>query len=342
MLIRKVWWKMKEKILFKILVLTGLCFSLTLMSCPDGDSETPIDYSIAEAQLHKDYSTYTIGNIAWSTQRNYQVAKFSIMSKPITAWYELSGRLAIREMDCEDLGTTVPAIIKAAFDATPYSNTSLWVIEEIELEHNYKATGVESYYEMELQNLTNSNLEAKLFFDGITGVLLYSKEDFDDDDDDDDIDDTFVINDQLKAAVEAAVPGAQIIDAEVDDNLIEVGAIVTVNGIKQEIELNFSMNYMLVSKEIETEYVYSALPANFAIIKTWLTNHPSTAPIPPANTQVEITEGNQVEDDNNVGRYYYELEIDEYTSGANEYEFEFYLSEEFNIIAVILNDSKQP
>lgn len=330
---------MQKTILFKSLFFAVLCVSFTFISCPDGDSEPPIDYSIAEAQLHKDYSAYTIGPVTWATQRGYQIASFSITSKSITAWYARSGNTATREMDSEDLGTTVPAIIKAAFDATPYSNTTLWTIEEIELEHNYNANPVASYYEMELQNLTNSNLEAELFFDGTTGILLYSKEDLDNDDDSDD---AFVINNQLKAAVELVFPGAQIIDAEVDDNLIEVEAIVTVNGIKKEIELTFSMNYVLVSKEIETEYLYSTLPEYFNVIKTWFTNNPSIAPAPPANAKVEITEGYQVEYDYNIGDYHYEIEIDDYTSAGIEHELEFYLDMYLNIIAVIVNDVKQP
>lgn len=336
---------MQKTILFKILLLASACFSLIMVSCPNGDSEAPIDYSIAETQLRKDYSTYTIGSIAWSTKRGYQIGNFAVtqnaqnQTQSITAWYARSGSVASREMDSEDFGTTVPAIIKAAFDTSPYSNMTLWVIEEIELDHNYTATSIESYYEMELQSRTNINLEAELFFDGKTGVLLYSKEDLDNDDDNDD---AFVINDQLKAAVEAVVPGAQIINAEVDDNLIEVEVIVTVTGIVEEIELNFSMNYILVSKEIETGYLYSNLPTKFDVIKTWFTEHASVAPIPSPNTNVEITEGYQVEDDYNIGSHYYELEIDEYNSGANEYEFEFYLNEDFNILAVILNDVKQP
>lgn len=114
---------MKKATLFKNLIIAILCFSLILVSCDDGSSNTDntdIDYTVAEAELRSDYSTkYNIGAITWSTQRGYQIGKFtatqrSQSSASITAWYSVSGASATREMDSEDLGTTVPASIETA------------------------------------------------------------------------------------------------------------------------------------------------------------------------------------------------------------------------------------
>lgn len=299
-------------------------------------------YIVAEVQLRKDYSAYTIGQVTWSTQRDYQIGSFAIVSNSsgatqlVTAWYAVQGEVATREMDSMGLGVIVPDIIKVAFEATAYSNAKLWRIDEIELEHNYNSNAIESYYEMELENIINDELEAQLFFSTETGELLYSKEEIDDDEDSDD--DKFVVNEQLKKAVEAEFPGAKIIDAEVENNLIEVEAIVTENDVIKEVELKFTMAYVLVSKEIETTVLYNQLPAEFGIVKTWFANNPIAAPVPSANTKVEITEGEQTENDYNIGVYYYGIEIDDYISGGVEYEVEFYLSKEQQIIKVIVND----
>lgn len=339
---------MKKITLFKSLILASLCFSLILVSCDDGSSNTDntdIDYTVAEGKLRSDYNQYNIGAINWSTQRGYQIGKFnatpiqrSQSSTSITAWYSVSGETATRKMDSEDLGTTVPASIQEAFTATKYSNNTLWKIDEIELEHNYDTNPSTSYYEMELDGIgVNSNLEAELYFSTEpTGTLLYSKEKLDDDDDSDD--DKFVITSQLKAAVEEVASGATILAAEVDDNMIEVEAIITTVSPPKEIELKFTMAYVLVSSETETEYTYNTLPPDFDVVKNWFVANPST-PAPPTNTEVEITEGNQTETDHSIGSYYYEVEIDDY--GVPEYEVEFYLSKSKDIIAVIVDDIKQ-
>lgn len=336
---------MKE---IKLLVLSiGALFLVAMVSCSD-DSETNSNsgYVVAEAQLMRDYSRYNIGGITWSTQRGYQIAAFSATQKSgaqaqtMTAWYSVAGTTASLEMDSKDLGTAVPDKIRVAFEATKYGGVdkALWVIDEIELEHNYNNNAIESYYEMELESVGIANLEAELFFSYETGELLYSKEELDNDDSDDD---KYVITAELKTAVEKYFPDAIIIDAEIDDNLIEVDAVITVGGVKKEIELEFTMGYELVSSEIETEFLYSQLPAKFNVVKEWFAANSSVAPVPPANTEVEITEGEQTEDDYNIGEYYYEVEIDDYDSGAIEYEVEFYLNKELEIIAVVVNDEKQ-
>lgn len=332
--------------LAKLLGLFVGAFSLlTLTSCSnDSDDDTEMSYVVSEAQLLSDYSAYNIGEISWSTERTYQIGTFSATAKSrsqsqtITAWYKVSGGKAKREMDSQDLGATIPSEIEEAFNATKYSNRDLWIVEEVELEHNYNDNGVGSYYEVELQSVSNANLEAELFFDKSTGELLYSKEELDSDGDDD----RFVINDQLKAAVEAAVPGATIIDAEIEDNIIEVEAIITSEGVTKEIELEFSMSYELLSSEEESEFLYSALPAKFDLIKSWFAENSTIAPMPNTNTVVEITAGVQFEDDYSIGDYFYEVEIDDYRNGGVEYEVEFFLDKDMGIIAVIVNDVKQP
>lgn len=326
----------------------GVLFSLALVSCSNDDTDKPDtddNYSVAEMQLRKDYKDYAIGEISWDTERGFQIGTFVATpkarsnSQSVTAWYEVIGNSATREMDSKDLGTAIPEKIQAAFNATKYSNAALWRIDEVELEHDYTGNGIVSYYEIELESIgLTPKIEVKLAFD-MDGTLIYTKEELDDDDDDQDIDDDkYIVTAGLKAAVEKKFPGAIIIDAEVDNNIIEVDAIITEDGIRKEIELEFTMKYEFISGETEAKYTYATLPAKFDIIKTWFTNNSS--PIPTPNTQVEITEGKQTEDDYDIGVYYYEVEIDEYDSNGEEYEVEFYLGEDRTIIAVIVNDRK--
>lgn len=183
---------------------------------------------------------------------------------------------------------------------------------------------------MELDNVRNSKLEAELFFSTANpGVLLYSKEELDDDNDSDD--DKFVINEELRRAVTNVASGATIIDAEIDDNQIEVDAITT-DIPPKEIELKFTMDYDWVSTE--TKYTYSTLPSNFDVVKNWFSGKPTLAPT--TDPKVEIIEWAQPQTKPNIGTYYYEVEIDDYTVVTTEYEVEFYLDNNHNIIDVIV------
>ena len=322
-----------------------------------GESATE-NYAAAEAQLRKDYSNYTIdGDVMWQTERDYQVATFAYSkvkssASTITAWYSVDEDKATREMDNEVLGSTLPEIIRSAFEATAYSDANIWKIDDIEVEHNYNNNGISKHYEVDLENIANPNHEAELTFNE-KGELIYTKEDIEtdgtdddnDDDDNDDNDDRFVINAELKAAVEKAVPGAIIIDAELDDDgkIIEVDAILGTEDNNKEIELEFTLDYVLLSNEIESETTYGALAKEFSAISAWFAANAAIVPAPLANTEVEITEGEQTEDDNNIGTYHYEVKIDDYESSdeEEEYEVEFYLNSSREIIAVIVNDEKK-
>ena len=331
---------------FKSAIFACLISLPALISCDKNDSNTDTEYSVAEAKLKLDYKNYDIKNITWSTQRSFQMATFDAITKAegasITVWYEVNGATATREMDSEDLGTTVPTIIQEAFKATKYSNSALWTIEEIELEKSYNSNSIDSYYEVDLVNVADKTVSAELFFNATTGALLTQKEEVDNDDDKDtDTNNKFVVTAELKAAVEKAVPGAVIIDADVDDNIIEVDAVVTVDTVTKEVELEFTMEYKLVSNEIETKYAYQDLPRTFMAVKVWF-NNTYSLPNPQPTTQLEITEGEQSEEDFNIGNYYYGIECDEYTHANIKYEVEFLLNKDFKIIAVIVNDVKQP
>ena len=329
----------------KSLILACLISLPALISCDKKDSNKDTGYSVAEAKLRLDYKNYDIKNITWSTQRSFQMATFSAITKSagtsIAVWYEVNGATATREMDSEDLGTTAPAIIQEAFKATKYSNSALWTIKEIELEKSYNSNSMDSYYEVDLVNVADKTVSAELFFNATTGALLTQKEEVDNNDDNDtDTNNKFVVTAELKAAVEKAVPGAVIIDAEVDDNIIEVDAIITVDTVTKEVELEFTMEYKFVSSEIETKYEYGELPATFKAVKSWFDDAFSLTP--PPTTQLEITEGEQSEEDFNVGNYYYGVEFDDLRGIDTEYEIEFFLNKDFEIIAVIVNDVKQP
>lgn len=317
----------------KLIALTlGVFFTF---SCDKNDNN---EYSVAEKQLRLDYPNYSLSNIKWTKEYSYDVARFSTQTKAatsnmLTAWYKVSGDKASRQMDIEDLGNTIPETILSAFNATVYSNTQLWTIDEVELENRYNGNGIEKVYEVELDSKTIVNLEAELYFDAKTGELLFSKEDMDEDSND--TEDKFVVNQELIDAVQRLYTGAQIVDAEIDNNQIEVEAIVTIDNVKKEIELLFDMNYNLIESEIEYDTTYGSLNNDFSSVTAWFTDPINSFPSPPAATKVEITQGNLVEDDLTPNfNYKYGVDI-EYQIGQTEYEVMFYLDAKFMILKVV-------
>ena len=110
-------------------------------------------------------------------------------------------------LDSEDLGTIIPTKIKVAFGATKYSNASVWNIVKVELGHNYSNNGIESFYEVELENIKNPTHEVELLFSSKTGQVLYSQEKQENNNNNKG-NDEFMVNAELKTAI----PNAGIIE----------------------------------------------------------------------------------------------------------------------------------
>lgn len=308
-----------------------------LMSCTDntdGSSDDKNKQEIAAEQLKKEYSDYTISNLTWKVSGDYQVANFiGVKTKSegtaITVWYKVELDEATRQMDIEQLGQTVPDIISDAFNKTPYAVSANWTIEEIELETNFNGNSLEKVYEMELVSTSNSQLEAELYFNAETGALLYSIESLDDDDDDND-DIPLVVSPELKAAVMAVYSNATIIDAEEDDNFIEVKIILSGNTDIFDVELVFTMQNEYMYEEYET--TYEKLDAKkFAAVKTWFTNNSATQPTPPAIAEVEVSEAAEGKFITNNIKSIVEVE---YEVAGEEYEIEFFLDAQNAIIGI--------
>lgn len=305
--------------------------ALTLISCSKDTETEDSNYSVAENQLKLDYSQYNLTGISWRSVLGYQVANFKFTTKAngtnANAWYLVNNNIAKREKSTASIGVTVPETIKAAFEASKYSNALLWRIDEIELENNYNGNAVESIYEVELESVINTNIEAEMYFDAKTGVLLYSREYLDDDDDNDD-DNSIVIDDKLVQAVRAIYPDAVIIDAEIDDNMIEVAVTIIEGGIPKEVEMLFTMDYKYKGGEIEYEVTYGKLSEKFKSVKDWFANTANGVPVPNDDIIVEIEEG--VGSENGI-TYMYQVEV-EYTINGTEYNVELFLDAEYVIV----------
>lgn len=311
----------------KNFVLTLFVFSLFMVSCQE-ETCTECPKKIAQAQLLEDYSDYEVSNITWNQQREYYVASFTLTEKTVKstegiqarAWYDVNGNSAKRVRDSKSV-SEVPEIIKAAFEATPYSNPELWKIEEIELDEDFLGNTFRLYYEMDLKSVTDPTLEAELIFDAKTGELLYSKEEKDKDYDDD----KFIVDESLKAAVEKLYPGAVIISAEYEDGYIEVDALWTKDGKRVELELYFTLKYEFVGESSEQKYTYAEMPAEFATVKAWFQAN-TQYPEPPATTPVEI------EKDIEKGAVIYEVDFEEYAVNGKVYEASFTLDKDYKVI----------
>lgn len=318
----------------RFLIIASFFFALlssqTLVSC-EGENNYPEDsFKIAEAQLYKDYADYSISKLSWNSNGEYSIASFSFVSKDgvtksnegtsATVWYSVENNSARRIKDSKHL-IELPDIIKPAFNSTVYSNSSLWRIDEIELDEDFLGYSYKIVYEVELQSLTNDKLEAELIFDANTGALLFSKEELDRDDDRDD----FIVNESLREAVASIYPTAVILEAELEDGMIEVEAILDNQGVKTELTLYFSMEYKFISEEKEEQYTYGTMPENYLSIKQWYSSN-SRFPEPPAATIVKI------ESEQERGVLVYEVELDDYFVNGIKYEAEFILNKDYKII----------
>lgn len=320
----------------KTLLLLALFFGMVVFTActKDDDDSNQAQYDIAEVQLRQDYSGYTIvGSIKWSVSEKYKVANFKATKNaratseiPFTVWYDVVGEAATREMDVAKVGQTIPTIIQDEFNKTPYAVSANWTIEEIELESNYNDNALEHVYEVELVSTSNPLLEAEVYFNATTGIYLYAVEALGDDEDDI----PFVVSSELKAAVVAIYPAATIIDAEEEDNLIEVKVFISGNTDIKDVELVFTKDNVFMHEEYET--TYAKLDATkFAAVKTWFTTNVATNPID-ATTEVEVIEaatGETVTDDGVTFTSSVEVE---YEVGSVEYEIEFFLNAQNDII----------
>ena len=319
---------MKKKLKSAMLV-AAMSVPLLFVSCEEnnngGNNENVS--KILQEQLLEDYSQYALTDITWKKQQGYDVASFaaSTKSSPMTmnAWYQIQENKPERLMDSKNLGANIPEIIKPAFDATVYSNTALWTVEEVELEQDFVGNTAVSTYEVELQSVENPNLEAELIFDSTSGELLFTTEDLDEDDNDDN--ESFFVNEELKIAVLAKYPTATIINAEFEDNIIEVNLIVEINKVRTEIEMFFSPTYDYIGEEFETNYTYATMPSEFStVVGGWYAAHPKYPA--PVGTDIVV-----ISTEFTVGLYFYDVEI-EYVSNNVKYEAEFALNDDYVII----------
>ncbi len=303
--------------------------SAAFVSCDSNNDEptNPTKETILVEQLEKDYGT-AISNLSWSSRSGFEIASFTLATKAdddqIEAWYKYDDDAAERYMESRDLGTDIPSVIKTAFEATPYSDAAVWKIDEVELEEDFNESNAGATYEVELENIADSNLEATLVFDATTGALLFSKEEIDGDDDDDT---KIPVTAEIKAAVEAAYPGAIIVDVEYDDNEYEVDAVIKSADGNREIELELNSNFEIINAEVEQEYTYATLPTEIqgAIAAFNDADANDDYVTIPNDTKVEVEE----KIDNNVKVY--EVEVDEFMVGTTEYEMSYTIDSEYKI-----------
>ncbi|MGL4229372.1 MAG: hypothetical protein ACRCR3_12135, partial [Tannerellaceae bacterium] len=227
---------------------------------------------------------------------------------------------ANRVLDNKDFGRTIPEIIQAAFAETIYSNATLWKVDDVDLETRFTGSTLEIVYIVELESLTSKDLEAKLIFD-TEGHLIFSREY----QDTDDKNDKYIVSDRLIDAVHVLYPDAKIVDAEYDDNKIEVDAIIVDEHHNIiEIELVFDKDYKLISQKSEHEYTFETLPIEFKdALNDWFL-HNTDKPHPTNFTRIEVEE--------KVGKfmgkdYAFKVEFE-----LGNFEFTFYMDDHYVIV----------
>ncbi len=323
-------------------------------SCGDDnkieETTTPTGYEVAERALIANYPDAT--NISWSTQSDYQVAKFkSSVTKSddtnYTVWYEVDGDDANEVKSNQNLNgelSKLPTSVQNSFDETVYADATLWTIEEIEKDIDSRDdddnTEKVVIYEIELDGIAaNEGMEAELKFDA-DGKLIFKKEELDDDNDDDD-NDKLVINQAMQESVEEFMIKMEftddksdilIIDAELDDNKIEVDVvIISKDDSELELELN-ATTYEVIGYEYETEMetTYREMPSELknTIIAYYETYH---ADLELPNDEAEVKLKGEASNDEEI-----KVEVDiEYTINGVEYEASFELIQRNGVYSVI-------
>ena len=330
-----------------------LALTATLSSC-DKESKTKEPSNAATEALSKLYPNAR--NIQWSEKLGYQVAKFSnkLLTKAedilydTEVWFNVEDDVATITMENQDIDIDLkqlPDVVLAAFEKTKYSDTKLWVVDEVEIEIEHDGTNKTTIYEIDLNSASGitPEMEAVLYYDK-DGNLLFSSEKEDKDDDKDD--DTIAISTKLKSKVEEILApslktgeSVKIISAELDDNIIEVDAIIlsSTGDIIKEISVDLnSTTYDLVEFESEVNTTWAKLDTKFKDVITAWYDDPSknihSAPKPSDTTPIEV----EVEKESNKEEVSVEFSYDNW-----EAEFKLVLSNNTYIIteAEIENDN---
>ena len=330
-----------------LLVMLGMVFAL--VSCADdkgtgtgtGDGGSSANRAIVEAQVREDFgSSATIGAFEMTEKRGYQVATFTLTfarstTTKTTAWYKIADAKATLTKDVMALGVTMPADLDTVFKATPkYSEATLWTVTEVEKDTQHTNNNSITVYEVELVNKANPKLEAELYYNTVAPIkLLYSKETLDADDNEDKV----VVDDALTTAVKTVYPAPatiQIIDAEMEDNNVEVEALITSNTPATEIEIVFTVSgttYTVVSQEVETTLDRVAPAKLKEAIDLWVTANTAVAlegTDVPANAETSVKETKTGTAEAPIITYEVEIEYSVTTPAPKDYEIELTISYE--------------
>ena len=330
-----------------LLVMLGMMFAL--VSCADdkgtgtgtGDGGSSANRAIVEAQVREDFgSSATIGAFEMTEKRGYQVATFTLTfarstTTKTTAWYKIADAKATLTKDVMALGVTMPADLDTVFKATPkYSEATLWTVTEVEKDTQHTNNNSITVYEVELVNKANPKLEAELYYNTVAPIkLLYSKETLDADDNEDKV----VVDDALTTAVKTVYPAPatiQIIDAEMEDNNVEVEALITSNTPATEIEIVFTVSgttYTVVSQEVETTLDRVAPAKLKEAIDLWVTANKAVAlegTDVPANAETSVKETKTGTAEAPIITYEVEIEYSVTTPAPKDYEIELTISYE--------------
>ena len=347
-----------------LLVMLGMVFAL--VSCADdkgtgtgtGDGGSSANRAIVEAQVREDFgSSATIGAFEMTEKRGYQVATFTLTfarstTTKTTAWYKIADAKATLTKDVMALGVTMPADLDTVFKATPkYSEATLWTVTEVEKDTQHTNNNSITVYEVELVNKANPKLEAELYYNTVAPIkLLYSKETLDADDNEDKV----VVDDALTTAVKTVYPAPatiQIIDAEMEDNNVEVEALITSNTPATEIEIVFTVSgttYTVVSQEVETTLDRVAPAKLKEAIDLWVTANKAVAlegTDVPANAETSVKETKTGTAEAPIITYEVEIEYSVTTPAPKDYEIELTISYEataYTVKTAKVNDVDVP
>lgn len=202
-----------------------------LSSCEKENKNKGFEPSAAlEQAFQEDFPTAT--EVAWVRYDVYAVASFKIPAKAeetkMTAWYTntSSPELVQQQENIKGLDF-LPEAVRNAFYASPYNQSDVWRVDEVEIHYRHYA-GNQKTYKIELDAIQAGKPDVDLFYDE-TGALLKEEFDYDDDNgrewDDDDMPIDPSAYKQYVDFLQTRYPGYKIDDIE-RKNTKEYGILI--------------------------------------------------------------------------------------------------------------------
>lgn len=223
-------------------LMLALSAAWILQSCDNDDDESIVVPTELKSAFSSKYPNAS--NVRWENKAGYYVADF-YDGYEASAWFSTDYKWYMTETDIPY--SALPAEVKAAFEASEYTNANGWKVDDVD---KLERQGFETVYVIEVEK---GNQEVDLYYSA-DGVLIKSVIDTDDDDNQHL---PVVLTAAMEAFINENYAGARIMEVDVEDDrndwdfgFTEVDIIH--NGISKEVKFNKNGDWYSTSWDVRT------------------------------------------------------------------------------------------